>query len=277
MPEVRADKTVFTLSEVARSIQKTLSDRYQRTYWIKAEMNKLNHYVHSGHCYPELLEKQDGKVTAEMRATLWKGDYNRINKQFITLTGEPLKNGITVLMQATIHFDPVHGLSLHIVDIDPAYSLGELEREKQFNIQALKERGIFDANKQLPFPLLPKRIAIISVETSKGLADFLKIIEHNPDGYLFEYQLFPALLQGDKSISSIISQLQIIRQKIHHFDVIAIIRGGGGEVGLSAYNNLQLASAIATFPIPVITGIGHATNEPFQRWLPTKMPLHLAH
>ncbi|WP_134089630.1 exodeoxyribonuclease VII large subunit [Olivibacter sp. XZL3] len=261
MPEIIADKTIFSLAEVARSIQKTIADRYKSLYWIKAEMNKLNHYSHSGHCYPELLEKKEGRVVAEIRATLWKSDYERINQRFIEIIKEPLKNGINILMQASISYDPIHGLSLHIVDIDPSYSLGELEREKQASIATLKEQGLFEANKLLPFPLLPKRMAIISVETSKGLADFLKIIDNNPFGYRFEYQLFPALLQGEKSITSIIDQLASIRLHLQRFDVVAIIRGGGGEVGLSSYNNVLLATAIATFPIPVITGIGHATNE----------------
>ncbi|MEH6304874.1 exodeoxyribonuclease VII large subunit [Olivibacter sp. CPCC 100613] len=261
MPEIIADKTIFSLAEVARSIQKTIADRYKSLYWIKAEMNKLNHYSHSGHCYPELLEKKEGKVIAEIRATFWKSDYERVNQRFIEIIKEPLKNGINILLQASIGYDPVHGLSLHIVDIDPSYSLGELEREKQANIALLKEQGIFEANKLLPFPLLPKRIAIISVETSKGLADFLKIIDSNPYSYRFEHQLFPALLQGEKSVPSIIEQLEKIRLHIRRFDVVAIIRGGGGEVGLSSYNNIHLATSIATFPIPVITGIGHATNE----------------
>jgi len=261
MPETTADKTVFTLAEVARSIQKTIADRYKSLYWIKAEMNKLNHYSHSGHCYPELLEKKDGKVIAEMRSTLWKGDYQRINERFLEITKEPLKNGINILLQASISYDAVHGLSLHIIDIDPSYSLGELEREKQLSIETLKTQGIFDRNKQLSFPVLPKRIAIISVETSKGLADFLKIIGGNPYHYRFEHQLFPALLQGDKSVLSITNQLKSIASTINQFDVVAIIRGGGGEIGLSSYNNVNLASAIALFPIPVITGIGHATNE----------------
>lgn len=261
MPEIIADKTIFSLAEVARSIQKTIADRYKSLYWIKAEMNKLNHYSHSGHCYPELLEKLEGKVIAEIRATLWKSDYERINQRFVEIIKEPLKNGINILLQASISYDPVHGLSLHIVDIDPSYSLGELEREKQASIALLKEEGLFEANKLLPFPLLPKRIAIVSVETSKGLADFLKIIDHNSFGYRFEYELFPALLQGEKSVISIIDQLAKIRLQLQRFDVVAIIRGGGGEVGLSSYNNVLLAKAIATFPIPVITGIGHATNE----------------
>lgn len=255
------NKTVFTLLEVSRSIQKTIAERYKSLYWIKAEMNKLNHYSHSGHCYPELLEKKEGKVVAEMRSILWKMDYQRINRQFMEVLGEPLREGITMLFQAGISYDPLYGFSLKIVDIDPTFVLGELEKEKRESIKKLTDEGIFDANKRLDFPLIPKRLAIISVETSKGLSDFFKIINGNPWGYKIECTLFPALLQGDKSISSIINQLEVIANKLEEFDAVAIIRGGGGEVGLSSYNNFFLAKAIAIFPIPVLTGIGHSTNE----------------
>ena len=261
MPELVDQKTVFSLLEVSKSIQKTFADRYKSLYWIKAEMNKLNHYSHSGHCYSELLEKKEGKIVAEMRSILWKMDFQRINKQFIEVLGEPLKDGITILFQAGISYDPLYGLSLKIVDIDPTFVLGELEKEKKINIQKLKDQGLFDANRRLPFPLLPKRLAIISVETSKGLSDFIKIINGNPWGYHFELSLYPALLQGDKSVPSIIKQLELIAERLESYDAVAIIRGGGGDVGLTSYNNFYLAKAIAIFPIPVLTGIGHSTNE----------------
>lgn len=261
MPEKVNDKTIFTLLEVTKSIQKTLADRYKSLYWIKAEMNKLNHYKHSGHCYPELVEKKEGKILAEIRSILWKSDFERINSSFIKLLNEPLRDGITILFQAGISYDPLHGLSLRIVDIDPTFVLGELEREKKESILKLQQEDLFDANKRLPFPIIPKRLAIISVETSKGLSDFYKIINNNPWGYKIETTLYPALLQGDKSIPSIIKQLAVIAERTDAYDAVAIIRGGGGEVGLSSYNNYHLAKAIAIFPIPVLTGIGHSTNE----------------
>lgn len=261
MPEKLSDKTVFSLVEVARSIQKTIAGRYKSAYWVKAEMNKLNHYSHSGHCYPELVEKRDGQVIAEMRSVLWKADYQRINAQFLSTTKEPLKNGITILFQATISYDPLYGLTLRMLDIDPVHALGELQREKLESIDRLKKEGIFAANQALSFPVVPKRLAIISVETSKGYADFLKILQHNPWGYRFEQTLFPALLQGDKAVGAITDQLNRIAQRHGMYDVVAIIRGGGGDVGLSSYNHYQLAAAIARFPIPVLTGIGHSTNE----------------
>ena len=261
MPEKRDDITIFSLAEVARSIQKTVSERYKQAYWIKAEMNKLNHYSHSGHCYPELVEKGNGKVITEMRGILWKSDYERINETFIKVTGDGLTQGINILFLANIQYDPIYGLSLRILEIDPSYSLGILELEKQNSITKLKKEGLYHANKKVPFPLLPKRLAVISVETSKGYADFLKIIQTNPHKYLLEHTLFPALLQGHRAVTSIIGQLSTIKNQLNEFDVVLIIRGGGGEVGLTSYNHYELAAAVASFPIPVLTGIGHATNE----------------
>jgi len=261
MPEVINERTIFSLLEVSKSIQKTISERYRSLFWVKAEMNKLNHYKHSGHCYPELVEKKDGKIVAEIRSILWKSDFERVNAQFIKLLQEPLRDGITIYFQAGISYDPLHGLSLRIIDIDVSFVLGELEKEKRESILRLQQEGIYDANKRVPFPVIPKRLAIISVETSKGLSDFFKIINNNPWGYKIETTLYPALLQGDKSIASIIKQLSIIAERTEQYDAVAIIRGGGGEVGLSSYNNYLLSKAIAIFPIPVLTGIGHSTNE----------------
>jgi exodeoxyribonuclease VII large subunit len=261
MPEATGDKKVFSLYEVTRSIQKTLAERYSSAFWVKAEMIKLNHYSHSGHCYPDLVEKKNGKVIAQMKSVLWKTDYQRIDLKFQHVLKEPLKDGINILFFATITFDPQYGLSLVIVDIDPTYSLGELEREKQETIQRLQSEGIFSGNKSRSLPLLPQRIAVISVETSKGYADYLKMLDQNPAGYKFFNFLFPSLLQGEKSVGSIITQLRKIRKVHSYFDAVAIIRGGGGDLGLSSYNNYELAREIALFPIPVFTGIGHSTNE----------------
>lgn len=261
MPEIVNDKKVFTLFEVTRSIQKTLNERYTSSFWVKAEVSKLNLYNLSGHCYPELVEKKDDKVICQLKATLWRDDYAVINNKFLRTLNEPLKDGIKILALVRIAFDSSYGLALNILDIDPNFTLGDLEREKQETIKRLTDEGIYRQNKTLKFPLLPKRIAIISVETSKGYADFLKVIDNNEWGYKFFHVLFPAILQGEKAIEGITRQLNRIKKVISHFDVVAIVRGGGGDIGLSSYNNYRLGKEIALFPIPVITGIGHATNE----------------
>jgi exodeoxyribonuclease VII large subunit len=261
MSEQIEGRRVFSLHEVAMSIQRTLRDRYTSTFWVRAELHKLNLYSHSGHCYPDLLEKSDDKIVAQFRAVLWKGDFERINASFIRTLREPLRDDIIILFEASIQFDPVYDLSLRIHDIDPTFSLGELERARRHTIEKLKKDGIFERNKALQFPRLPQRLAIISVETSKGYADFLKVIDQNPWGYKYFHMLFPALLQGEKAVESIIAALKKVSHVKSHFDVVLIVRGGGGDIGLSCYNHYELTKEIALFPLPVLTGVGHATNE----------------
>lgn len=260
MPELIENRQVFTLTEVANSIRKTIADRYLSGYWIKAEINKLNRYAKSGHCFPELVYKKDGVIECEMRATIWRTDFEKINAIFKKQVNESLKDGIQVLLFANITYEPKYGLSLVIRDIDPSFSLGELEREKRETIDKLQKENLFGKNKLVDLALLPKRIAVISVETSKGYQDFIKVIDQNIFGYRFFHFLFPAVLQGDASIKTIKSQLNRIKKVKKCFDAVAIIRGGGADVGLSSFNDYSLSKAICNFPLPVFTGIGHSTN-----------------
>lgn len=251
----------FTLFEVMQSIQKTILSRYSSTFWVKAEMIKLNYYIHSGHSYPDLVEKKNNKIIAQTRAIIWKSDFDRINRKFIEITKEPLRDGISIYFLCRIGFDTLHGLSLMILDIDPLITLGELEKERQEAINKLKEEKLFDLNRSRKIPLLPQRLAIISVQTSKGYSDFINIINQEKDKYKIFTYLFPSLLQGDNAIETLIQALELIEKLNHHFDCVLIIRGGGGDIGLSCYNNYELSKKIAEFPLPVLTGIGHSTNE----------------
>ena len=254
-------KSVYTLTQVGQSIQSMIERTYKYPYYIKAEMVKLNLYARTGHCYPELVEKDGQRVKAQMRAVIWADQYARINQRFIQITGEPMKDGITILCLATIQYSPQYGLALHIQDIEPTFTLGEMARIRLETIARLKKEGVFDANKRTKMPLLPKRVAVISIETSKGYSDFTITLNGNAAGYRFETTLFPSLLQGEKAISTMLEQLDRIEQRKDDFDCVAIIRGGGGDVGLGCYDNYELARRVATFPLPILSGIGHSTNE----------------
>jgi exodeoxyribonuclease VII large subunit len=253
--------SILTLSQLTAGIAKVFEESFPNSFWIKAELAKLNYYPGSGHCYPSLVEKEKGVIKAEIRGNIWANDFQRINQKFLQVTKEPLKEGIQILFRALVKYHPVYGLSLQINDIDPSYTLGEMAREKMETIIRLKNEGLFERNHLLPMPLLPKKIAIISVNTSKGFSDFINILENNNWGYSFSCVLFPALLQGDKAADSIIGQLRRIDHVAEYFDVVTIIRGGGGDVGLNCYDNYLLAKEVAMCRLPVLTGIGHSTNE----------------
>lgn len=255
------ERKIYALSDLSNSLKATIGKAYPGKYWIKAEIAKLNLYPKSGHCYPDLVEKSENKIKAQMRAIIWADDFLRIEKEFKSVTNEPLKEGINILFLAGVTYSPTHGLSLQIFDIEPSFTLGLMAQQKNETIQRLKKENLFDLNRNLSFPILPKTIAIISVETSKGFQDFRAIIDRNEYGFIFQYHLFPSLLQGDQAVHSMIKQLNHIKLYRNFFDAVLIIRGGGGDVGLSCYDNYLLAREIAEFPIPIITGIGHSTNE----------------
>lgn len=254
-----SEKQIFSLKQVVQSIQRTLEDRYTSTYWVKAEMHKMNRYP-SGHAFPELVQKEDGKIVAQITGTIWKQQLERINESFIQVVKEPLQDGKTLLLLTKINFHPTFGLTLQILDIDPSFSLGELQREREETLKKLESLSLINTNQSKAFPLLPKRIAVISGDASKGLSDFYQILHTNPYNYLFETTLFEAYVQGDLAVHSIQQALAEIERKKDHFDIVVLVRGGGVEVGMTCYNNFELCKAIATFPLPVLTGIGHSTN-----------------
>ena len=250
-----------SLLELSQSVERVISRTFNSTYWVRAEISKLNFYPKSGHCYPELVEKQSGKVVAEIRSTIWRNTFQSLLIKFKSQTGEDLKEGMKILFSVQVKYSPTHGISLNIVDIDPSFTMGEIAKEKKQAIETLHKEGIFNQNHNLRFPYFPQRLAIISVSTSKGYQDFLETIENKASRFNITMQLFPAILQGDVAVKSITEQLELIQDRISEFDLVLIIRGGGGDVGLNCYNHIDMARMVAKFPIPVISGIGHSTNE----------------
>lgn len=254
-------RQVYTLSQITDSITRMFEKFYQSPYWIMAEISALNLYPVSGHCFPLMVEKSEGKVKAQLKAIIWKDDLFNIARKFEQTTQEPLREGLNIMFLAYVRFSSSYGLSLQIVDIEPLYTLGEMARDKINTVLELKKEGIFANNKSLTLPVLIKRIAVVSVESSKGYNDLMVTLQNNQQGYRVLSTLFPAVLQGKAAVESITGQLSNIRKIIKQFDAVVIVRGGGDDVGLSCYDHINLAREVALFPLPVITGIGHSTNE----------------
>lgn len=250
----------YALSDLTRSIEKHITHTYSGVYRIVAELNKLNHYVQSGHCYPLLVEKKDGRIIAEMRGFMGRSVFRRVEARFRDTLGRPIEDGMQVLMRCRVNYHSVRGLSLQVLDIDPSYTVGEMHRQRQEAIRKLKNEGLFAANKSHSPPMLIRRLAVISVVTSKGWQDFSSIVDRSPYARAIRRELFPSILQGDAAVKQIMAALQSIGARADEFDAVAIIRGGGGETGLDCYDHYDLAKKICTFPLPVLTGVGHASN-----------------
>lgn len=231
------------------------------SYWVEAEL--LDCHEGNGHCYMELVQKDEYSNTpvARARANCWRSTWMRLRPRFEKVTGQRLLAGMKVLLQVKASFHPAYGFSWNIIDIDPTYTMGDLARRRQEIIAALKEEGVFDLNKSIGIPMFAQRIAVISSETAAGYGDFCGQLADNPYGFQFSTRLFPAVMQGEMVEQSVISALDSINAEIEEFDVVVIIRGGGATSDLSGFDTLALAENVANFPLPVITGIGHDRDE----------------
>ncbi|MBN2274068.1 MAG: exodeoxyribonuclease VII large subunit [Bacteroidales bacterium] len=252
----------LTLFELNSLIKGNIKKAFPDSFWVVAEISELK-INYSGHCYLELVEKDTENQTlkAKARATIWSSYFRMIQPYFETTAHVELTAGLMVMVKASVEFHELYGFSLNITDIEPRYTLGELARQKQEVINRLMQEGVFDLNKQTDFPRLPQKIAVISSETAAGYGDFKDQLLNNPYNYVFYIKLFPAVMQGEDAETSIISAMERVFEYESFFDTLVIIRGGGAQSDLSCFNNYLLASHIAQFSLPVLTGIGHEQDE----------------
>lgn len=246
----------LTLFDLQRMVRSTLEARFAEPVWISAEVSELK-LNRSGHCYLNLVEKgsTDGAPRAEARAVIWKSSYARLAPLFEQATGASLAAGIRLLVRVVVTYHEVYGFSLQIIDIDPSYTLGEVERRRRETIERLRRDGVWDMNREVELSRPTLRIAVLSSATAAGYRDFCREIARSP--YAFRLTLFESLMQGDSAEQSIIDALERIAEEELSFDIVAIIRGGGSTSDLALFDSYRIASHIAQFPLPVITGIGH--------------------
>lgn len=233
-----------------------LSTPGTQNVWVTAELSDVS--TKGGHVYMELIEKDDrGSAIAKARAMIWQSTAYKILPKFETITGQRFVSGIKVMVKASASLHPLYGLSLNITDINPEFTMGDLLRRRNEILARLKNEGILDANKSLPWNVPSLRIAIISASTAAGYGDFSHHLATAGLRFRFTTRLFPAAMQGEKTVDSVLSAFDSIENHIEKWDVVVIIRGGGATSDLASFESYELAARIACFPIPVIVGIGH--------------------
>ena len=248
----------YTLYQLNQAIKESLKLVIPNTIWVCAEIHSIS-TNYSGHCYIDLVEKSDfnDQIIAKQRATIWASTYRVLAQKFQQATNSSLQAGMKILVEVSVEFHELYGLSLNVKDIDPTYTLGELQRRRLEIIQRLKNRGLIDKNKRLPLSRLVKNIAVISSPTAAGYSDFIHQLQNNPYGFQYNVTLFPAIMQGTQTEESILSALD----NINNFQLVVIIRGGGATSDLQAFDSERLAERCANFPLPIVTGIGHLRDE----------------
>ncbi len=246
----------ITLRELQRQVRDALADRFAMPLWVSAEISELK-VNYSGHCYLELVEKGEHETvaSAQARAVIWRSAYPRIAACFEAETGSRLGAGIRILAKVLVTYHEIYGFSLQIIDIDPSFTLGDMERRRQQTIAQLKKEGVWDMNRQLPMARPVQRIAVVSSAQAAGYQDFCKELGKSP--YRFRVELFDAFMQGTAAEESIIEALFAVAVRSDDFDVAVVIRGGGSRSDLNCFDSYRLCNHLAQFPLPVITGIGH--------------------
>lgn len=247
----------LSLSQLTRRIAEALSRPTLTNVWVVAELSDLR--VSHGHCYMELIDKDEktGAVNARLRAVIWASTFLKLNSEFFACTGQRLASGLKVMVAGSVNFHSAYGLSFVINGINPQFTMGESERRRREIIQRLTAEGVIDLNKNIEWPELVQRIAIISAPGAAGYGDFINQLYSNPSRLRFSTELFTALMQGDRTSGSIIAALDEIAARCDDFDCVVIIRGGGATSDLMAFDDYDLAANVAQFPLPIIVGIGH--------------------
>lgn len=255
-------KSPQSLYDLNKMLRQGIRELFPESLWVQAEIAECNENA-SGHCYLELVEKQEGSdfLRARAKAVIWSNVWIFLREEFIQQTGSSLQAGQKILILVKPDFHELYSLSLVVQDIDPAYTLGEWALRRRAILLRLEQEGILELNKELDWPRLPQRLAVISSPTAAGYEDFMHQLQNNSPGFVFYTCLFPALMQGAQAKSSILGALDRILEHQELFDLVLLIRGGGATTDLSCFDNYELASAMAQFPLPLLSGIGHERDR----------------
>lgn len=252
----------LSLYELNALVRKSIAACLPDEYWVQAELSDVRNNA-SGHCYLEFVQKdaRNGNLVAKARGAIWANVYRLLKPYFEQETGQAFVSGIKVLVKVTVEFHELYGYSLTVTDIDPSYTLGDMARRRREILKQLEEEGVLTLNKELEFPALIQRIAVISSATAAGYGDFCDQLARNPYRFRFYTKLFPAVMQGEQVEKSIIGALNRINSERDRWDAVVIIRGGGATSDLSGFDTYMLAANCAQFPLPIITGIGHERDD----------------
>lgn len=250
------EKEHIDLLELQTRLKQGMECLFPSRIWVKAEISAIKARS-GGHCYMELSQSDSKGLTAKASAIIWSSKFRFISPYFESVTGTPLQEGMTVLAEVQVNYSQLYGMSLIINDIDPEYSLGRKELERQRTVERLTREGLMELQKELSLPLLPYRLAVISAEDAAGYRDFMRHLHENPYGFSVQTELFPALMQGADCPRSIIEALDAVNEEGGDYDAVLILRGGGAKLDLACFDDYELSAVIAQFPLPVLTAIGH--------------------
>ena len=251
----------YTLTQLHVSIENWVRKTFSvKQVWITCQIAKANEK--NGHYYLELVDSKDGLRTAQAKGMIWRTSFGAIQKQLASFdlnTSDVLKEGLEIKCLVTVNFHKVYGMSLVISQIDPSILLGDIEKQKAETRKRLEKEGLYPLQKELYFGPIIKRIALIGSPETSGFEDFMNELMNNDIFTNFQVKIFPVGVQSQEAVYEITNAIQ--EANLYDVDAIAIVRGGGSKMDLHIFNSYAICSASARSRIPIITGIGHESDN----------------
>ena len=256
----RAPEQFLELSDLLGYVSQVITRGIPGAVWVRAELSSV---TDRRHLYLDVVQLEDGQEVAKARATLWARERYSLEGKFRKATGGGLRSGMKLLLYVTAEFHPQYGFSLHILDLSPEFTVGDQAIKLENIRRVLDAEGLLERNRELPPPDDFSRVAVISPRAAAGLGDFVREAARLERAGAVEFVYLQATFQGREAAASLMTALSsaLLTHLEAPLDALVIIRGGGAQTDLAWLSDLELARMVARFPVPVITGIGHARDD----------------
>jgi exodeoxyribonuclease VII large subunit len=244
-----AEEPTFTVAELNSDIGAVLGRAFPEELWVRGEIANLSRPP-SGHVYFDLV---DGDCS--LAVTLWASDRQVVNAVLRRSGGAVrMTDGTEVRIRVRVSWYAKRGqVSLRMLSIDTAYTLGRLAEARELLLRRLQTEGLMARQPALVMAPVPLTVGLVTSENSAAAHDFLQTLEAS--GFAWKVVLADARVQGLEAEASVLEALE--RLSAFPVDVVCIVRGGGARTDLAAFDSEVIARAIASYPLPVLTGIGH--------------------
>jgi exodeoxyribonuclease VII large subunit len=253
------NEPTFRVSELTTAIQTALEVCFPDEVWVQGEISSLSRSS-AGHVYFQLIEPAEagGPPMAQIAVTLFAGAKASVNATLKEGGGVRMTDGVEIRLRGRLSlYGPQGRLQLRMSAVDPDYTLGRLAGERERLLKLLAAQGLLERNGTRPLPVSPLRIGLVTSSGSAAEADFLHELEAS--GMTWRVTAVDTRVQGAGADRRVAAAL--VRLATEGVDVVAVVRGGGARTDLATFDSEIVARAIATLPLPVITGIGHETDR----------------
>ena len=245
----------YSVGELADAINDQLRRGFTDGVWVRGEIDGLRHSgPHTYFALVEHTERQKAVMNVSLFAPMKRNLTPVLKKNRLELT-----NGMKVRIFGHLDYYAPNGrLGLKMAGIDPRFTLGELSQARDQVVRRLVATGLFDANRRHALSPVPLRVGVVTSVGTAAWHDFENEIERS--GLGFRLAVCDTRVQGEWAAASVGAAIRTLAAR-RDLDAVVVIRGGGARNELATFDAEPIALAIATSPLPVLTGLGHEVDR----------------